>query len=568
MTVEILVRERSRQKEHDMKRKILLLTSLSLSLSNAAYGQAFDIDAKIKSAPSITTPAGATSSGKCDISFDVDIDGRAKNIEAKSCTNEIFYLPSIRSLQATTFTPATQGGTPTIRRQMIKPVEFSYFNADGNRVLGGNDTLYYPPRGEVFSPLAEPITVAEPLSGIASKSTQFVPIKSNHKFSFEFLEGNAEKSADLFYGACISALQNNSEKNVSEKICEEKRTQLEKYNRVRHKVTPDRIYKIIASADKNSQIFEDKVPRHLIQTGFGNSSAISGIYGLLDSRFMTKQNKKLNYEALDQVSISLETIAWETYFTSPSGDNKYGLSSSLIADEVIRYTAKKNGVTLIDTTVEFPIYVANMRDCSPVTKKKHLRKCKERYDASIWVASLSKEEYFEDNAYHTANGLFAHSPSIFAPFFDSLDTINGELHKEPAIRFARGDTSEVKVNSYTLKGRVNTSSHDYGFEIIDGARAQLEVSKLGLLKDSDIGPKNYASDSRYAGDVQRCIVEVRNSLRSDQTTGNVLSGIARLAGAGTAADILDTTNRAINTYDNLNGTERKEVDACMRRKGH
>ena len=68
--------------------------------------------------------------------------------------------------------------------------------------------------------------------------------------------------------------------------------------------------------------------------------------------------------------------------------------------------------------------------------------------------------------------------------------------------------------------------------------------------------------------MQRCVVEVRNEMRSDRTTGSVLSGIARLAGAGGAADILDTTSRAINTYDNLNGTERKEVDACMRRKGH
>jgi len=551
-----------------MKRKILLLISLSLSLSSSAYGQAFDVDAATKTLAPASMPAGATASGKCDMSFDVDTQGATKNIKAKSCTDEIFYLPSVRSIQKSSFVAATKAGQPVIRKSVRRPVQFNLLDGSGAQLPMSVTSLYYPPDDEVFSPLAEAVTVAATVPVIASTATQIIPINNNQKFSFEFVDGNAKKSADLFYGACISALKNNSEKNVSEKVCEEKRTQIEKYNHVRHEVTPNQIYKIIASADKNSQIFEEKVPRNLIQTGFGNSSAISNIYGLLDSRFMTKQYKKINYEALDQISISLETIAWETHFTYDPGDKKFASHSRVIGDEVIRYTAKRNGVTLIDTTVEFPIYVANMRDCSHITKKKHLRKCNERYNTLTWQASISEEKYFKDSAYHTANGLFAHSPSIFSPFFDSLYTINGKLHKEPAIRFARGDASEVKVNNYTLVGLINASDNDYGFERVEGARAQLEISKLNLLEDSGIGPRNYGSNPRYAGDVQRCIVEVRNSIRSDQTTGNVLSGIARLAGAGTAADILDTTNRAINTYDRLNSTERKEVDACLRRKGH
>ena len=101
-----------------MKNKVLTLAGLSLALAGPAYGQDFDVDVKLKTRPAPLMPARAQTSGKCDIAFDVDIEGITKNIKAKACTDEVFYLPSIRSIQKTIFEPATKDGQPVIREDL------------------------------------------------------------------------------------------------------------------------------------------------------------------------------------------------------------------------------------------------------------------------------------------------------------------------------------------------------------------------------------------------------------------------------------------------------------------
>ena len=125
---------------------------LTLLMSNNAYSQDFDIDAAPKILANASMPAGATASGKCDISFDVDTEGTAKNIIAKACTDEVFYLPSIRAIQKSSFTPAMKAGQPVIREGIIHPVQFNLLDEAGNSVPVSIANLYYPPSDEVFSP--------------------------------------------------------------------------------------------------------------------------------------------------------------------------------------------------------------------------------------------------------------------------------------------------------------------------------------------------------------------------------------------------------------------------------
>lgn len=428
------------------------------------------------------------------------------------------------------------------------PVAFDVRDSAGQKVLASSAALYYPPRGEVFSPLASaPVIVA------GGAVPQAPPPKSNQKFKFEFVEGNTEKSVGLFYEGCIKAIQEKSALNVPEKVCEEKKAEIERYFSLRHDGVPNRIYEIIAGVDNNSQIFDGLIS------------------GKMNSQFMTKQYKKINHEVLDQLSITLETVGWNFGFSKPQHDEDSRSQTNFLVDEIIRYTAIQNGETvLLDTLVFFPQDVAIMFDCTHITKRRKLRQCNQNYSSLIWQTNTSNDKYSSDSIHHSASGLFGNSPSIFSSFFDIQTPVFDDSYVGGVSRFARSEASKHRVNRYTLLGVSvrDKPAPDYGFEKVEGARAQLEIGKLNLLEDSDVGPRNYGTDSRYAGDVQRCIVEVRNSTRSDQATGNVLSGIARLAGAGAAADILDTTNRAINTYDALNGSERKEVNACMKRKGH
>ena len=135
-----------------MKREILLLTSLSFSLWYPAYGQTFDVDAAPKTLAPASMPAGATTSGKCDMSFDVDIEGTPKNIKAKACTDEVFYLPSIRAIQKSSFESATKAGGPVLREGIIHPVQFTLLDEAENPVPVSITNLYYPPEDEVFSP--------------------------------------------------------------------------------------------------------------------------------------------------------------------------------------------------------------------------------------------------------------------------------------------------------------------------------------------------------------------------------------------------------------------------------
>ena len=553
--------------------KIIFLLGAALSFSGSAFSQAFDVDAAPKTLAPASMPAGATASGKCDISFDVDIEGAAKNIKAKACTDEIFYLASIRAIQKSSFAPATKAGQPVIREGVIHPVQFTLLDEAGNPVPVSIANLYYPPEDEIFSPKGA-VSTQNNLASVSAltsiDSGGGNDAGSDREFTVSFT--TEDTMLDRFQTECLAYIIENQPLNLPERACEIGQRNLQRITAYRNDEVTTRFYDEIANADENSRIFEEEIYKGSRQTILeSNRNLISADFGKLLSPFATKAGKNVNLEAFDNLTISYETIGWNFTFSESDG---YWSTKRFEVNEYLRYTVQIRGEIVYDVPlVVRSITLGERADCSLVKKRRNRNRCLEQYSSADWASKeiTNIEQYI---GYHFAGArsihasLFGKAPSVLIPYFDYIGTKYGEVDKMDVAWIVRKE----KANSPGFHSVVDTHASnnlpELDFTIIDGAKAKLELRKLNLLKDAPRLQANYGSNPRYAGDVQRCIVEVRNSMRSDQATGSVLSGLARLAGAGTAADILDTTNRAINTYDNLNGTERKEVDACMRRKGH
>lgn len=138
------------------------------------------------------------------------------------------------------------------------------------------------------------------------------------------------------------------------------------------------------------------------------------------------------------------------------------------------------------------------------------------------------------------------------------------------------DKDVIRYSPSRLVERPDVAGYLASMKRVSGGRAEFEIAQLGLFEDAPRvltapDPKTVLAsneNAQYAGDVQRCVIEVRNEMRSEQATGSLLAGIASLAGAGEVASILNTTNQAIATYENLTGEERNRVDDCIDRKGY
>ncbi len=76
-------------------------------------------------------PMRAERSGHCVLEFDIGLDGKPFNIEARYCTQNIFKRPSIRAATKWNYRPKIKNGQPVIRRGVSTQISFDLTDENG-----------------------------------------------------------------------------------------------------------------------------------------------------------------------------------------------------------------------------------------------------------------------------------------------------------------------------------------------------------------------------------------------------------------------------------------------------
>jgi len=275
---------------------------------------------------------------------------------------------------------------------------------------------------------------------------------------------------------------------------------------------------------------------------------------------------KLRYELLGIIfSGETDESAGTGYAWDPTGleiyttKHRYRYRTDHVgADFNFRVTAAQNEQIVLDDVFTISRPVATRNACLNALGSGAYRACVDDKHGDWRLAGLpvSMASLLLTSAPTVFNGMSVFNPSSREPI-----TLN---------------PGETRYTPSRLVERPEIASYLSSINRVSGGQAEFKIASLGLIEEapraleapSSAFALSPESNPRYAGDVQRCIVEVRNSMQSDRATGSLLSGLASLAGAGEVAAILDTTNRAIIAHDNLTGEERKQVDNCLSRKGH
>lgn len=326
------------------------------------------------------------------------------------------------------------------------------------------------------------------------------------------------------------------------------------------KNTENGIYDIISSLNANTEHYESNCRK---QTNcFG---AISD-----DFIFSAPEGYRLDMEELAKISVSYKIIGYG-FEKLENGYNpkKYGKDISVVVIPQIRHTIKKDGVTLVDTLMTTRLTASKYVNCGAAKKpRKCIKRNKNFAFSSGKTASSWKWPKIDGNS--IARALISRENSIL---FDhacvAYKSSYGNQKPKPTCPLSqwRGGGKEYNHN---YRGPVFMTTESNDFSPIEGGRASMNLSAVQLFKATERAAAlaQRESDPRYAGDVQRCIVEARNSLAQDRATGSLLGSIASIAGAGELGGALHSLNNASSTYDNLTGKEKDLVDSCLARKGY
>jgi len=310
--------------------------------------------------------------------------------------------------------------------------------------------------------------------------------------------------------------------------------------------------------------------------------------------------KKPKHVLPDRTTLSMDALEGLTIEYTVLG-LQFGIDSSamrghdyLMVDKVTRYTLKQRGDVLVDTVLQFSEPIAAKLNCEITAKPKKCRKGKYSskgsygdnkhlgFQENIWEPLTSYSDYLDPSPeYSYYDGakireshvskalhpqtryseLLEHEYSIFAGGFHWPHWYNRKAFPH------NSDYRQALLITYVHDNRPHqATSLNQEFKRIEGGKAKFALKKINIFhKDAEPA---YLTDQRYAGDVQLCINKVRSSIRQENSTNSLLSGIASMAGVGEVATALDVIDTVGTTWDNLSNREQNEVNACMSDKGH